>query len=183
MPSHDGASLAIRLASESKPAAGDPHEGAIADEAEVELARDAAGDRRARRDRVLADPEHAGQVVAAPARQHAEDRAGHRAQRVGRGPGEPIAAERHRQFAAARGLQRERARVVEVAGVLAAYGEAVSAQGIDHARRGAAGPTAAGGGVDDQAHRGWRSRPKAGWPKRGLAPPARVTRLRSGPSF
>ena len=31
--------------------------------------------------------------------------------------------------------------------------------------------------------RGWRSRPKAGWPKRGRAPKARVTRLRSGLSF
>jgi nitrate reductase gamma subunit len=31
--------------------------------------------------------------------------------------------------------------------------------------------------------RGWRSRPKAGWPKRGFAPKARVSRLRSGPPF
>jgi 16S rRNA (cytosine1402-N4)-methyltransferase len=30
--------------------------------------------------------------------------------------------------------------------------------------------------------RGWRSRPDAGWPKRGFAPEARVSRSRSGPS-
>jgi mannosyltransferase len=30
--------------------------------------------------------------------------------------------------------------------------------------------------------RGWRSRLQAGWPKRGLAPEARVSRIRSGPS-
>ncbi|MFI5005721.1 MAG: transcription antitermination factor NusB, partial [Solirubrobacterales bacterium] len=34
----------------------------------------------------------------------------------------------------------------------------------------------------DMPSRGWRSRPQAGWPKRGFAPEARVSRLRSGPS-
>ncbi len=123
----------------------------IADEAEVELAHHATGDHRARRDRVLSDAEHARQVVAAPARQHAEERAGHGTQRVGRGPGEPVAPECDRQLPATRATQRELAGVVEVAGVLAAHGEAVAAQGIDHARRGAPGAAAAGRGVDDQA--------------------------------
>ncbi len=36
--------------------------------------------------------------------------------------------------------------------------------------------------TDDTTTRGWRSRPKAGWPKRGYEPKASVSRLRSGPS-
>ncbi len=119
--------MAIRLASESKPQAGDAHEGVLADEAEVELARDPAGDHCARRDRVLPNAEHARQVVAAPARQHAEDRAGHGAQRVGRGPREPVAAERRGGLTAARGLERQLASVGEITGVGAPHIEPIPA--------------------------------------------------------
>jgi O-succinylbenzoic acid--CoA ligase len=39
-----------------------------------------------------------------------------------------------------------------------------------------------GGAIGRRPPRGWRSRPEAGWPKRGFAPKARVSRLRSSPS-
>ncbi len=50
-----------------------------------------------------------------------------------------------------RGLDRELARVVEIAGVIATHIEPVPTQGIHHLRRGAPSAPTAGGGVDDQA--------------------------------
>ncbi len=112
------------------------------------------GDHGARGDGVGGNPEHARQVVAAAPGEHAEDGAGNVPQRVGDGPGEPVAAERRGGLPAAGGLAGERAGVVEVAGVGAAHLQPVPAQGARDIRGDAAGATAAGGGIDDQADGG-----------------------------
>ena len=114
-PSRAGASLAIRLASESKPQRGDAEERAAVDVADV----DRALARRRRspshgRDRVERDPELAREVVAAAAGEDAEHGAGAVAQLAGDRADEPVAAERGGDLAARRrAVARELARVLE----------------------------------------------------------------------
>ena len=88
----------------------------LAGQAQVDRARHAVGDDVARRLGVQRDADHAREVVAAPAGQHADDRARHVAQRAGDGAEHPVAAERHHRPAAPRRGHGELARVVEVAG-------------------------------------------------------------------
>ena len=108
------------------------------------------GDHVARRLGVQGDPDHAREVVAAPARQHADDRARHVAQRAGDGAEHPVAAQRHHDPAALRPGHRELARVVEVAGGVDLEADPERAQARLDGRQRLGGPAAAGGGVDDE---------------------------------
>ena len=119
--------------------------------AEVHRARDAAGDHRARRDRVLGDAEHAREVVAATAGEHAEHRAREMTKHVGDDADQAVAAEHHDRLAGARALLGQLAGVGEVARVDAAHLQPLLAQRPLDIRRDAPGFAAPGRGVDDQA--------------------------------
>ena len=90
--------------------------GVLAGQAQVDRARHAVGDDVARRLGVERDADHAREVVAAPAGQDADDRAGDVAQRPGDGAEHPVAAERHHHAPAPRRADGELARVGDVAG-------------------------------------------------------------------
>src|ERR1019366_913275 len=116
---------AIGLAVESD--RGDPHERS-AHHAEVDRTRDAVGDGLAGGHSVIGDPEHACEVVPAPAGKHAEDRPGDRLQRVGGAPDHAVAAERDDRLSGPRALSSELARVLEMARFATAPAQAVPEQ-------------------------------------------------------
>ena len=78
--------------------------------------------------RIVGDPEHAREVVAAPSRKHPEDRARDRAQRVGDRADRAVAAEHDDDLSASRRLHSERASVVEIARVGTCDGQPSCAQ-------------------------------------------------------
>ena len=130
---------------------GDPDERLSCHLAQVHRARDAAGDHRARRNRILGDPEHAREVVAATAGEHAEHGAGEIAQHIGDDADQAVAAEHHDRLTGARALLGQLAGVVEVARVDATHLQPLPAQRPLDIRRDPPGFAAAGRGVDDQA--------------------------------
>ena len=123
--------------------AGQPH---------VDGARHAVGDDVARGLGVERDADHAREVVAAPAGQHADDRARDLAQRPGDGAEHPVAAERHHRVAAPSRADGEFARMVDVARGVDLEGDPQGEQaGLDGRER-PGRPPAASGGIDDEGH-------------------------------
>src|ERR1019366_1901274 len=147
---------AIGLAVESD--RGDPHERSahhtrarVDRHAEVDRTRDAVGDGLAGGHSVIGDPEHACEVVPAPAGKHAEDRPGDRLQRVGEDPDHAVAAERDDRLSGPRGLASELARVLEMERFATAHAQAVPEQRLLDCGCNAPGLAAAGSWINDQA--------------------------------
>ena len=126
--------------------------GVLAGQAQIDRARHAAGDDVAGRLGVERDADHAREVVAAAAGQHADDGARHVAQRARHGAEHPVAAQGHHHPAALRRSDGELLRVSQVAGGVDLVADAERAQaGLDGGQR-PGGPPAAGGGIDDEGH-------------------------------
>ena len=106
--------------------------GVLAGQAQVDRARHAVGDDVAGRLGVERDADHAREVVAAAAGQHADDGARDVAQRARDRAEHPVAAQRHHHPAALRRGDGELARVGDVAGGVDLEADAERAQaGLD----------------------------------------------------
>ena len=123
------------------------------DDPEIHGLRVSGGDHRGRTIGIVRDAQHPREVVAAPARDHAEDRAGHLHEAVGEHADHAVAAERDDRLTALRSVDRELAGVVEVARVHATQHQTLRAQRALDVRRDTAGAAAAGGWVHDEADR------------------------------
>ena len=127
LPRTTRVSLAIWLTTESKPQLAMPAKVSLAGLAEVESALDAGGEDRARGHRLARNPEHAAQVVAPAAGQHADDAVGV-LDRAGDRADQPIAPKRDRHLAVPDGFHRELASVLEALRVLEAVLEPLRSQ-------------------------------------------------------
>src|ERR1019366_1234131 len=132
-----------------KATAGDPDERAAVDLAQVQRAHLTAGQHLAGADRVLRDPQRAGQVVA-PASGEYSQHAVAVLQRPRHCADQPVAAEGDGDLAGVTGRPRQLPGVVKATGELGSMLQAQAGQLLLHPGQRATGPTAAGGRVDDQ---------------------------------